>query len=203
MLRRFGLRSGRHKGKCSGGCTLDACARLSKRCRRHRRLSHAPQLDRIRRCDARREACPLSRIPRDLECRGFAELAAASRRIREIPRERGPRLSFEARAGRMIYIRSALFLIWGVVVSVTMNVGFLPILILPRAITVYLARIWARLILWGLKWTAGLDVEIRGRLPDPRVIVAAKHFTMWETVALMAFLHDPAIVLKRQLFWLP
>ncbi|HYM18809.1 MAG TPA: lysophospholipid acyltransferase family protein [Micropepsaceae bacterium] len=103
----------------------------------------------------------------------------------------------------MIYLRSALFLLWGILVSVTMNVGFLPILILPRGITVYLARIWARLILWGLKWTAGLDVEVRGRLPDPRVIVAAKHFTMWETIAVMAFLPDPAIVLKRSLFRIP
>ena len=103
----------------------------------------------------------------------------------------------------MIYLRSALFLIWGIVVSVTMNVGFLPVLILPRVITVRLSRIWARLILKGLKWTAGLDVEVRGRLPDARVIVAAKHFTMWETVAVMAFLPDPAIVLKRSLFWIP
>jgi 1-acyl-sn-glycerol-3-phosphate acyltransferase len=103
----------------------------------------------------------------------------------------------------MIYIRSALFLVWGIVVSVTMNVGFLPVLLLPRSVTVFFARIWARLLLLGLKWTAGLDLEVRGRLPDPRVIVAAKHFTMWETIALMGLLPDPAIVLKRSLFWIP
>ena len=103
----------------------------------------------------------------------------------------------------MIYVRSALFLAWWIAVSVTMYVGFLPILLMPRFITVRLARVWGRLVLFGLKWTAGLDVEVRGHLPDARVIVAAKHFTTWETVALMALLPDPAIVLKRSLFWIP
>jgi 1-acyl-sn-glycerol-3-phosphate acyltransferase len=103
----------------------------------------------------------------------------------------------------MIYLRSALFLVWGIVVSVSMNVGFLPILLLPRSVTIFFARIWARLLLFGLKSTAGLDFEVRGHLPDPRVIVAAKHFTTWETVALMGLLPDPAIVLKRSLFLIP
>jgi 1-acyl-sn-glycerol-3-phosphate acyltransferase len=103
----------------------------------------------------------------------------------------------------MLVIRSALFLIWAIVVSVAMNVGFLPILFLPRGVTVFLARIWARLILFGLKRICGLGLEVRGRLPDPRVIVAAKHFSMWETVALLALMPDPAIVLKRVLFAIP
>jgi 1-acyl-sn-glycerol-3-phosphate acyltransferase len=103
----------------------------------------------------------------------------------------------------MIYFRSTLFLLWVTAVSVTMHIIFLPVLLLPRRITVYLASIWTKLILFGLRWTAGLGYELRGETPKGAVIVASKHFTMWETIALMGLLPDPAIVLKRSLFLIP
>src|SRR5258706_13540625 len=103
----------------------------------------------------------------------------------------------------MLYLRSALFLVWFIAVSVIMNVGALPILLLPSGVTIRVANLWARLILFGLKWIAGTGVAIRGRLEDPRVLVAAKHFSMWETVALLALLPGPAIVLKQSLLRVP
>jgi 1-acyl-sn-glycerol-3-phosphate acyltransferase len=102
-----------------------------------------------------------------------------------------------------LYLRSALFLVWFIAVSVIMNVGALPILMLPSRITLKAARLWARLVLFGLKWIAGTGVEVRGHLQDPRVLVAAKHFSMWETVAFLALLPGPAIVLKRSLLRVP
>ena len=103
----------------------------------------------------------------------------------------------------ILYLRSALFLVWFIAVSVIMNVGALPILLLPPRITVKAARLWARLVLFGLRWIAGTGVEVRGHLEDPRVLVAAKHFSMWETVAFLALLPGPAIVLKRSLLRVP
>jgi 1-acyl-sn-glycerol-3-phosphate acyltransferase len=86
---------------------------------------------------------------------------------------------------------------------VIMNVGALPILLLPSRLTIKAANLWARLVLFGLKEIAGTGVEVRGRLDDPRVLIAAKHFSMWETVALLALLPGPAIVLKRSLLSVP
>src|SRR5260370_36214310 len=102
-----------------------------------------------------------------------------------------------------LYLRSALFLVWFFAVSLIMNVGALPILLLPSRITLKAARLWARLVLFGLRWIAGTGVEVRGQLQDPRVLVAAKHFSMWETVAFLALLPGPAIVLKRSLLRVP
>src|SRR5262249_44128674 len=172
-------------------------------CGDHRRLSHAAQPDRVRRCHARSEARPLSSPRGDAERGRLAKLEKTSGRICEISREHRPRIPFEARADGMIYFRSALFLLWVAAVSVTMHIFFLPVLLLPRRITVYLASIWTKLILFGLRWTAGLGYELRGETPKGAVIVASKHFTMWETIALMGLLPDPAIVLKRSLFLLP
>jgi len=103
----------------------------------------------------------------------------------------------------MLYLRSALFLVWFIAVSVIMNVGALPILLLPSGLTIRAANLWARLVLFGLKWIAGTGVAVRGRLEDSRVLVAAKHFSMWETVALLALLPGPAIVLKQSLLRVP
>src|SRR5882672_2055464 len=102
-----------------------------------------------------------------------------------------------------LYLRSALFLVWFIAVSVIMNVGALPLLLLPFRFALKAASLWARLVLFGLRRIAGIGVELRGRLEDPRVLVAAKHFSMWETIALLALLPGPAIVLKRSLLRVP
>jgi 1-acyl-sn-glycerol-3-phosphate acyltransferase len=103
----------------------------------------------------------------------------------------------------ILCLRSALFLVWFIVVSVIMNVGALPLLLLPYRLTLKTAGLWARLVLFGLKTIAGIGVEVRGGLGDPHVLVAAKHFSMWETVALLGLLPAPAIVLKRSLLRVP
>lgn len=100
-------------------------------------------------------------------------------------------------------LRSALFLIWFTAVSLVLNVVCLPLLIAPRQATVWAANKWARLILFGLKHIAGLGMEVRGFGPKGSVLIAAKHFSMWETIALLVLLRDPAIVVKRELLWIP
>jgi 1-acyl-sn-glycerol-3-phosphate acyltransferase len=103
----------------------------------------------------------------------------------------------------MLYLRSALFLLWFAVASIVINVGALPLLLLPSRFTLKAAAIWGWLVLLGLKWIAGLGFELRGTLPKGRVLVAAKHFSMWETIAVLALLQRPAIVLKRSLLKIP
>ena len=52
---------------------------------------------------------------------------------------------------------------------------------------------------------AGTEFEVRGRehLPTGAAIVAGKHQSLWETFALLPLLNDPAVVLKRELTWIP
>lgn len=105
----------------------------------------------------------------------------------------------------MLYLRSALFLLWFVVISVAMHIAFLPTLLLDRKSAAWVPRAWARAILWGLKIFTGLGYEVRGRehFIHGGVLVASKHYCMWETIALFALLDDPAIVLKRELLNIP
>ena len=103
----------------------------------------------------------------------------------------------------MTGLRSALFLVWFLVITTILSLIFLPVLALPRRATVWLARLWAQLAFWGLKVFAGIDWEIRGLPPRGAVLVASKHMSMWDTLALYLALYEPAIVLKRELLRIP
>jgi 1-acyl-sn-glycerol-3-phosphate acyltransferase len=100
-------------------------------------------------------------------------------------------------------LRSALFLVWFLIVTAILSLLFLPVLMLPRGATVWLARLWARLTFWGLSVFAGIGWEIRGTPPKGPVLVASKHMSMWDTLALYLTLYEPAIVLKRELLRIP
>ena len=101
------------------------------------------------------------------------------------------------------FLRSSLFLLWFAVISAVMQIGLLPFFLLPAGASLGAARVWAKLVLFGLKWIAGTSLEVRGSLADARVLVASKHFSMWETIAFLALLPRPAIVLKESLLKIP
>lgn len=103
----------------------------------------------------------------------------------------------------MTALRSAAFLLWFALISVILSLIFVPVLILPRGATIWLARLWARLTFWGLKVFAGIGFEVRGVPPKGPVLVASKHMSMWDTLALYLVLDSPGIVLKRELLYVP
>ena len=103
----------------------------------------------------------------------------------------------------MTGVRSALFLAWFLLVTTILSLIFLPVLVLPRGATVWLARFWSRLTFWGLKAFTGIGFEVRGAPPKGPALVASKHMSMWDTMALYLVLDQPAIVLKRELLRIP
>jgi len=103
----------------------------------------------------------------------------------------------------MCWVRSALFMAWFLLLTAVMAIIFLPLLAFPRKATVWMARHGARASLWGLKIFAGLGERRIGAAPKGGVLVASKHMSMWDTLALYLALDDPAIVLKRELLRIP
>lgn len=101
--------------------------------------------------------------------------------------------------------------------AIAFNLGFygvtglacilcLPLLAFPRGALVWAGKTWVRFMLAWLRLTCGLDhrLENFAALPgDGRYILAAKHQSAWETLALWLFLDNPAVILKRELTWLP
>ncbi|MBI1260542.1 MAG: 1-acyl-sn-glycerol-3-phosphate acyltransferase [Rhizobiales bacterium] len=87
--------------------------------------------------------------------------------------------------------------------SAVVNIAATPLFLAPRGWTVWAMRGWSRLTLWLLRHLAGTDYEIRGVLPEGGVLVASKHQSMWDTIIMTAILNDPAMVLKRELLYVP
>lgn len=81
----------------------------------------------------------------------------------------------------------------------------LPFLLLPRLWMMRFGTGWSRGALWLLKVSVGLDHEIRGRehLPAGPVLIAMKHQSAWDTFAAPVLFHLPAMVIKRELGFVP
>ena len=92
------------------------------------------------------------------------------------------------------YFNTALFLVLGA-----------PLLFAPRRWAMKGLELHARASVWLLKAVCGTRLEVRGRehLPPGPCLVVAKHQSAWDTFALIPLLHDPAIVLKEELKWIP
>jgi 1-acyl-sn-glycerol-3-phosphate acyltransferase len=80
-----------------------------------------------------------------------------------------------------------------------------PLLFGPREWAMAALANHARFELWLLETIVGTRLEVRGqeKLPKGACLVAAKHQSAWETFALIPLFRDPALLMKRELFWIP
>jgi len=94
----------------------------------------------------------------------------------------------------LFYVTTALYVLLGS-----------PLLFLPRPWAMAALKNHCRTELWLLKHIVGLDYEVRGldKLPKGPCLVASKHQSAWETFALIPLFRDPALLMKRELFWIP
>lgn len=75
----------------------------------------------------------------------------------------------------------------------------------PPAATMVCARSWAKSSLYLHELITGARVEVRGvaRIPEGPVLVAAKHHSAWETMALLLFFPKATYIFKRELLFVP
>ena len=80
-----------------------------------------------------------------------------------------------------------------------------PFLLMPRSWAMAALRVHSRFELFLLRAIVGTKVEVRGeeKIPDGSCLVASKHQSAWETFALIPIFRDPALLMKRELFWIP
>ena len=103
-------------------------------------------------------------------------------------------------------VRSLLFAGYFLALSAAMMIANVPVLFFgSRLAIVRCMRRWASRVMWGLRAIVGVKMEIRGRAYIPRggALVAAKHLSMWETIAFHLLLEDPAMIMKRTLLFVP
>lgn len=105
----------------------------------------------------------------------------------------------------MILLRSLLFNLFFYLWTAFLGIAALPMVLAPRRWVMALGSWWSGSVLWLARTVAGIDYELRGaeHIPPGAVIVAMKHQSAWDTLATPVLFRDPAIVAKRELFWIP
>src|SRR4029078_5472180 len=101
--------------------------------------------------------------------------------------------------------RSLLFHVLFFVTTTLFVVLGSPLLFAPRSWAMAALKVYARFELCLLGWSVGTPVEVRGieTLPQGACLIASKHQSAWETFALIPIFRDPALLMKRALFWIP
>ncbi len=105
----------------------------------------------------------------------------------------------------MTLLRSLVFQLFFYIWTWLFAFAGLPLLIAPWRWMMRFGTVWSAGSLWLLRVCAGLDHEVIGRenLPPGPVIIAMKHQSAWDTFAAPLLFRDPAMVIKRELGFLP
>ena len=105
----------------------------------------------------------------------------------------------------MTVLRSLIFTLWLYLSMVIFAVGLSPALLMPHRVAVGVIKLWSKFVLFGLRWIAGVRVEVRGleHRPTGPALIAAKHQGMLDVIAPFAFLDDACFVMKKELMPLP
>lgn len=96
---------------------------------------------------------------------------------------------------------NAFFYVWVALVVILL----IPVLPLPRRCHLAVIAFGVTGIRAGLAVLTGIRMEVRGRehIPPAPVLFAAKHQSAWDTMALHDLCGFPAVVMKRELRWIP
>jgi 1-acyl-sn-glycerol-3-phosphate acyltransferase len=105
----------------------------------------------------------------------------------------------------MIAVRSAIFNVLFYVNLILFLVIGSPFYMAPRIWAIRALQTWARSSLWLLRVVCNIHMDVRGRehVPQGACLVAGKHHSLWETFAILPLVDDPAVVLKKELTFIP
>jgi 1-acyl-sn-glycerol-3-phosphate acyltransferase len=103
----------------------------------------------------------------------------------------------------MTTLRSILFALLFYGSTTLMVLGGIPLAFISRDQLARYAQGWGRTYLWLTRHIVGIELVIEGEPPVSPALVAVKHESAYETMAMLALLQDPVVVLKQELADIP
>ncbi len=105
----------------------------------------------------------------------------------------------------MIALRSLLFNFVFYAVLVLFLIIGAPVFLAPRKVSIRALQLWGKTSVWLMRVICGTKMEVRGRehIPQGAALIAGKHQSFWETFAILPYLDDPCMVLKKELSYIP
>jgi 1-acyl-sn-glycerol-3-phosphate acyltransferase len=103
----------------------------------------------------------------------------------------------------MLVLRTVIFFIGWTIFTLIVGVVGIPTM-LHHKWCQKLSSGWAGLTLWWIRVACGVRTQYEGtEHVEGAKIVASKHQSAWDTMALQWHLPAPVFVLKRELYWVP
>jgi 1-acyl-sn-glycerol-3-phosphate acyltransferase len=102
-------------------------------------------------------------------------------------------------------VRSILYAGWFYGLTVILALLYIPLLAAPRSALRAGVKLWARLLIFGLRVFGGVRLQVRGleRLPPGAALIAAKHQSMFDIIPAFAYMPDALFVMKTELMRIP
>jgi len=104
------------------------------------------------------------------------------------------------------FLRSLIFSVYSILLIVVFSILSLFALPFPLRFRHKLLRFFVFLYLGGLSVICGIRSKVEGlkNIPARRFgVIFSKHQSAWETFFLPTIFHDPAVIAKRELLWIP
>lgn len=105
----------------------------------------------------------------------------------------------------MHLIRSILFLLLQIILTIPFALAVLALLPLPRLPRYRFITLWGRMVIFLARWVLGIRHRVIGleHLPDEPAVVLSKHQSAWETIAFQQIFPPISFVLKKSLLHIP
>ncbi|GBQ25383.1 lysophospholipid acyltransferase family protein [Gluconacetobacter sacchari] len=105
----------------------------------------------------------------------------------------------------MIFVRTCLFNLYFVLLTLAMGIAALPIRLFAPRLALPYAKLWTRLSVAGLCRICGITVIVTGRehLPAGPCLLASQHQSAFDTLVWMNLVDRPAYVMKEELTRIP
>ena len=101
------------------------------------------------------------------------------------------------------WLRSLIFIGQMYVAMLVYGLLYLPAAFLSRDGAVKACHAYARYVLWSASWMVGLRTEIRGTPPTEEVVVAAKHQSFMDVLAIYGAIPRGKFIMKSILQYAP
>jgi 1-acyl-sn-glycerol-3-phosphate acyltransferase len=103
----------------------------------------------------------------------------------------------------MAFVRTLLFTLIFYAGTVPIVLGTLLFSLFAESARFIIPRLWGQWFLLCTRWLLGIRLHIIGPLPDAPALIAIKHQSAFETIALLALFDRPATVMKAELRKIP
>lgn len=100
-------------------------------------------------------------------------------------------------------LRSLLHIVQMYVAMAVIAVAFFPYAMLSATGAHAACHTYCRWVFWTLRWMVGLRVEVRGAPPTDEVLVAAKHQSFLDVMAIYHAVPRGKFIMKRELMFAP